>query len=163
MLLLNEKMIRASFVNASRKEVSDLNLPDEFAQVDWDSLDYLGWHDRKFGRRAYIVVPFDEGPVGILLTQAETAPRARAQCSWCQDISRPNDVLFYSARRSGAAGRRGDTVGTLLCADFECSENVRRQPREAYLGFDVEAARTQRIDALRTRAAGFAADLRDGD
>jgi hypothetical protein len=159
MLSLDEKTIRASFVNASRKEVSDLTFRSGFAELDWEALDYVGWRDPKFARRAYAIVPLDEGPVGIIFSQAETAPRARAQCSWCQDVSRPNDVLFFSARRAGPAGRKGDTVGTLICADFECSTNVRRMPRIAYLGFDVDAARSQRISELRSRSSGFASDL----
>ena len=156
MLVLDEKSIRASFVNASRKEVSDLALPAGFASLDWDRLDYLGWRDPKSVKRAYVIVPLDDGPVGIMLRQAEASPRSRAQCSWCQDVQLPNDVAFYSARRAGPDGRKGDTVGTLVCADFECSANVRRAPVVAYVGFDVDAARTDRIAELRERAASFA-------
>jgi len=159
MLPLTDKTIRSSFVNASKKEVSDLTLPAGFDDLDWDRLDYLGWRDLKFGRRAYVIIPLTDGPVGVMLTSAEAAPTRRAQCSWCQDVSLPNDVLFYSARRAGAAGRRGDSVGTLICADFECSANVRRDPRVAYLGFDVEAARQARMSALVERVNGFAEDL----
>jgi hypothetical protein len=154
---LNDTSIRSSFVNATRKEVSDLSLPNEFADVKWDELDYLGWRDRKFTRRAYIVVPVGDGTVGIILKQADATPRARAQCTWCQDVRLPNDVVFYGARRAGPAGRNGDTVGTLVCADFQCSRNVRMPAPMAYLGFDVDAAREQRILALRSNAAGFAA------
>jgi hypothetical protein len=156
MLSLDEKTIRASFVNASRKEVSDLTLPPGFGSLDWDRLDYLGWRDPRASRRAYVVVALESGPVGLLLRQAEASPRARAQCSWCQDVTLPNDVSFYSARRAGADGRKGDTVGTLVCADFECSTNVRRAPVVAYVGFDVEAARAGRIAELRERAEAFA-------
>ncbi|MCU1423169.1 MAG: translation elongation factor [Microbacteriaceae bacterium] len=159
MLKLDEKTIRSSLVNASRREANELTLPADFDALDWESLDYLGWRDRKYARRAYAIVPLAEGPVGIMLTQAEASPRSRAQCSWCQDVSLPNDVLFFSARRTGPEGRRGDTVGTLVCADFECSANVRRPPRVAYLGFDVEAARDARIDALRQNTAAFARGL----
>ena len=127
MLSLDEKTIRASFVNASRKEVSDLVLPPTFGTLDWDRLDYLGWRDPKAARRAYMVVPLDDGPVGILLRQAEASPRSRAQCSWCQDVELPAEVVFYSARRAGPDGRKGDTVGTLVCGGFECSANVRRR------------------------------------
>jgi len=163
MLPLSDKTIRSSFVNASKKEISDLTLPVGFDQIDWDRLDFLGWRDPKFSRRAYVLVPpmadVSVGPVGIMLTSAEAKPTKRAQCSWCQDVSLPNDVLFYSARRAGAAGRRGDSVGTLICADFECSANVRRDPRVAYLGFDVEAARSARMAALVEHMTGFAEDL----
>jgi hypothetical protein len=159
MLKLDGATIRASLVNASRREANDLTLPADFDALDWDSLDYLGWRDRKYDRRAYMIVPTADRLVGIMLTQAEAAPRRRAQCSWCQDVSLPNDVRFYSARKTGPAGRRGDTVGTLVCADFECSTNVRRQPRVAYLGFDVEAARAERIEALRQHSSAFALGL----
>jgi hypothetical protein len=159
MFRLDEKSIRSSLVNASRREATELTLPAGFDTLDWESLDYLGWRDRKYSRRAYAIVPLPDGPVGIMLTQAEASPGSRAQCSWCQDVSLPNDVLFFSARRTGPEGRRGDTIGTLVCADFECSVNVRRAPRVAYLGFDVEAAREARITALRQNTAAFALGL----
>ena len=159
MLPLTDTMVRSSFVNASKKEISDLSLPADFDQLDWDRLDFLGWRDPKFTRRAYVIVPIADGHIGIMLTSAEATPAKRAQCSWCQDVSLPNDVLFYSARRAGAAGRRGNSVGTLICADFECPANVRRDPRVAYLGFDVEAARQSRMAALVEHATGFATDL----
>ncbi|KTR02564.1 FBP domain-containing protein [Curtobacterium luteum] len=160
MLPISEKTIRTSFVNASRKETADITLPDAFEATDWDSLDYLGWRDPKIGRRAYAVVPTLEGDlVGILFRQAEASPRSRAQCSWCQDVKLPNDVVFYSAKRSGKAGRNGNTVGTLVCHHFQCSRNVRKLPPPAYEGYDVEAARLQRIEDLRLRAASFAAEV----
>jgi len=162
MISFDEKTIRASFVNASRKEVSDLTPPADLAGLDWDTLDYLGWRDPKVAKRAYIVVATDDGPVGILLKQAEASPRTRAQCSWCQDVKLPNDVVLYSARRVGAAGRNGNTVGTLICAEFQCSANVRKLPPSAYLGYDVEAARQARIDVLRERATDFALGIVHG-
>lgn len=157
-------VIRASFVNASRKEVSDLALPPGFDGIDFDTLDFVGWRDPKMPKRSYVVIPAgpDDKPVGILLRQADAAPAARAQCSWCQDVRLPNDVVFFSAKRAGSAGRRGDTVGTLICAEFQCSANVRKPPPPAYLGFDVEAARQERMAALRERAAGFAANVSAG-
>lgn len=160
MLPISEKTLRASFVNASRKETADLTLPANLDTIDWDGLDYLGWRDPKIGRRAYVVVPTLDGDlVGILFRQAEASPRSRAQCSWCQDVKLPNDVVFYSAKRSGKAGRNGNTVGTLVCQDFQCSRNVRKTPPLAYEGYDVEAARLQRIEDLQLRAAAFAAEV----
>lgn len=155
MLSLNDPTIRASFVNATRKEISDLTLPPGLAELDWSRLDYLGWRDPKFAKRAYVVVPVDEAVVGVVLKQADADPRKRAQCSWCQDVTLPNDVVFYGARRAGHGGRNGNTLGTLICANFECSANVRKLPPVAYLGFDVEAARTERMLGLRARAAAF--------
>ncbi|MBT2502089.1 FBP domain-containing protein [Curtobacterium sp. ISL-83] len=160
MLPITEKTLRTSFVNASRKEIGDLTLPGGFDTIDWDGLDYLGWRDPKTARRGYAVVPTLDGDlIGILFRQAEASPRSRAQCSWCQDVKLPNDVVFWSAKRSGPAGRNGNTVGTLVCQDFQCSRNVRKTPPLAYEGYDVEAARSRRIEDLQLRAASFAAEV----
>ncbi|PWJ53601.1 FBP C-terminal treble-clef zinc-finger [Quadrisphaera granulorum] len=159
MLPLDPSALRASLVNASRKEASDMTPPPDLGSLDWEQLDLLGWRDPKLPRRAYVVLPGhpddDDRPRGVLLRQAEAVPRRRAQCAWCQDVTLPNDVVFYAARRAGAAGRVGATVGTLLCRDFECSRNVRVLPPLAYEGFDREAARQQRVAVLRERSRAF--------
>lgn len=160
MLSLTEKQIHDSFINASRKEISDLSLPLDFEATNWDRLDFIGWRDRRSPRRAYFVVRLDDSPVGVLLQQAQSAPRIRAQCSWCQDVTLANEVVFYGARRAGQAGRKGDTIGTLICADFGCSASVRMRPPSAYIGFDVEAAREKRIAGLHERADGFAREVK---
>lgn len=162
MLPLTEKRIRASFVNASLRERNSLTLPPNFADLDWDNLDFLGWRDPKLPKAGYVVVILDDEPVGIMLKQAEAKTRTRPQCSWCEDVHLPNDVVFYSAKRSGQAGRNGNTIGTLVCANFECSTNARRRPPVAYIGFDVEAARHQQISSLRSNVHNFARDIRDG-
>ncbi|WEO77263.1 FBP domain-containing protein [Cryobacterium sp. SO2] len=164
MLPLTVAAIKTSFVNASRKVVADVTLPAGFDEIDWSRLDYLGWTDPKMKRRAYVVVPVDGEPVGIVLRQADAAPQRRAQCSWCRDVTLPNQVVLYSAQRAGAAGRNGDTVGILVCEAFQCSANVRKLPSMAYIGFDVEAARDSRMAMLRTRSAGFVGEVvRPGD
>ena len=159
MRALTDQQIRDSFVNASRKEVADLSLPAGFDELDWESFDHLGWRDRKIGRRAYVVVPLEDRLVGVLLRQADANPRSRAQCSWCRDIRLPNDVVFFGAKKAGPAGRAGDTLGTLVCADFQCSANVRTRPSVAYVGFDVEAAKAERIAMLRVKTAGFVREV----
>lgn len=166
MLPLTESSIRSSFVNASRKEIKDMSLPagfDDFSETDWDALDFLGWRDTTFARRAYAVLPLLGGePAGVALRQAEASPRSRAMCNWCRDVRLPNEVVLWSARRVGDAGRRGGTIGTLVCRDFQCSRNVRNDPPAPYDGFDVEAARARRIDELMRKIAGFADDLLSG-
>jgi len=159
MLPLTRATITSSFVNASRKVVADLTLPAGFDDIDWTTLDYLGWNDPKMKRRSYAVVPVDGEPVGLVLRQADASPRKRAQCSWCRDVKLPNEVVLYSAQRAGAAGRNGDTVATWVCDEFQCSANVRKLPSMAYIGFDVDAARLDRIEMLRQRSAGFVAEV----
>ena len=156
MLPIDERALRASFRNASRKEASSLTLPPAFGELDFTRLDYLGWSDPKMPRRAYIALQRPDGaPATVLLQQSEQRTRARAQCSWCEDITLRNDVQFFAARKAGSAGRNGNTLGVLICANFGCSANVRRLPTLAYEGFDREAARAQRILRLQQHVQGF--------
>jgi hypothetical protein len=156
MITLTDKDIRSSLANASKKEKSDLSLPDNFDTLDFDALDYLGWRDTKLGRRAYVIVPTLDGEtIGVVLNQAKATPLRRAQCSWCRDTRLPNEVVFYGAKLAGAAGKRGSTVGTLICRDFQCSANVRNDPPLPYTGYDAVAAQQDRRDELVLRASSF--------
>lgn len=153
---LDEARLRASFVNVSRRERAAIVIPDLDA-VPWDDREYLGWRDPKQPLAGFVVAELDGEPVGVLLRQAERTPTARAQCSWCADVQLPNDVVFFAARRAGAAGRRGDSVGSLVCAGFECPVNVRRRPPLAYEGFDRDAEIVRRIGVLRQHVTDFVA------
>jgi hypothetical protein len=157
---IDERTLRASFINASRKEVSDLTLPAGFADLDFDRLDYLGWVDPKLPRRSYVVAWVDEVATGVILQRAEQRVIARAQCSWCEDVTLRNDVQLYAARKAGPAGRKGDTIGTLVCAEFGCSKNVRVLPPLAYDGYDRELARELRILKLQEHVSAFIAAVR---
>ncbi|KHK98352.1 translation elongation factor [Microbacterium mangrovi] len=159
MLPLDEKTIRASFLNVSQRERKAIPMP-ALESLTWEDLDYLGWRDPKLAQTGYIVIPTDDGPVGILLREGDQRARTRPQCAWCEDVTLPNDVVFFAAKRAGASGRNGNTVGTLVCEQFECSANVRKPPPPAYLGYDIEAARGRRIEALRENVRRFAEDLR---
>ncbi len=116
--------IRASFLNASRSERKNIALPPDLDALGWEDLDYLGWRDPKLSLVGYVVAELDGAPVGMLLRQTEARPRSRIQCAWCADVQLLHDVVTFGARRSGDAGRGGDAVGTLVCAQFECSANV---------------------------------------
>ena len=162
MLPLDDRRIRASFINATQRERASVTLPAGFAELDWAQLDLLGWRDPKLPKVGYLVAELGDDLVGVILREAEGRIRTRPQCSWCEDVTLPNDVVFYTAKRAGASGRNGNTVGTLACANFECSRNVRRLPPVAYVGFDVEAARLRRIEAVREHVAGFVQAVREG-
>jgi len=157
---LNEKQIRASFVNCSRREAAQLTLPPDLSELRWDRLDLLGWIDRKAPLRAYVVLPVDDALVGIALRSPEvTGKRRRAVCAWCEDVYATDDVSMYVARRAGAPGRNGDTVGTLICTTFECSANVRRTPTIIEAGDDPAGVVRRRIEGLRERSARFADEV----
>lgn len=154
--------IRSSFVNVSTRERSSIVVPTDLDATPWDRLDYLGWRDPRAPLLGFVVAELDGVPVGLQMRQAEQPTRSRPQCSWCSDVTLPNDVVFFAARRAGKAGRAGNTVGTLVCARFECSRNVRRLDPPAYLGHDAAAARDRRVEALRAHVEAFFRDLRDG-
>ncbi|WP_348787888.1 FBP domain-containing protein [Leifsonia sp. NPDC080035] len=158
---LTPQQIRESFVNCSRADAEELPLPPGMHEVDWSRREYLGWRDPRLPQRGYVVVPTADGPVGIVLKASEASMRSHApsMCGWCQDVHFTRDVYFWSARRAGQAGRNGDTVGTLVCGGFECSENVRRTPPPQYVGFDPDRVVEDRIAGLAERAGRFAATV----
>lgn len=153
--------IHASFVNCSRREARDATLPLDLDTTDWERLDLLGWVDRKAPRMAYVVTLVDDRPVGIVLRTGETrlGPK-RAICAWCEDVTVPHEVGFWVARRGGTSGRDGNSIGTLVCANFSCSANARRRPTRIEVGdgdpADVVAAR---VAGLRERSARFVAEV----
>jgi hypothetical protein len=159
---LTEKQIRTSFVNASRREVDRAVLPDLTTQP-WDHLDFLSWRDPKAPLAAYVVLELDRGPTGLLLRAPDPGGRRKkAMCAWCRDLLTVRAGLFV-ARRGGASGRNGNTLGVLLCDDLSCSTNVRRPPTSSEAGDGIEAIADQvvadRVEALRARSAAFAAQV----
>jgi hypothetical protein len=161
---LTEHQIRASFVNATRRERMQATLPD-LAGLRWSNLDYLGWRDRKAPLAAYVVLELNGEPTGVMLRASTAAPgltRRKALCSWCQDLASVSAAL-YVARRAGAPGRAGNTLGTLVCEDFSCSRNVRRPPTSTEAGTGVEELREllvqERISGLRERAVRFVEEV----
>lgn len=162
MIPLTEREIRRCFVNATRGQAERATVPP-LAGVAWDRLDYLGWRDAKAPLAGYAVVPIDGTPTGILLrAPSKGGRRQQAVCAWCGDVVEVDGVTLFVAPRAGAAGRRGDSIGTLLCGDFRCSANVRRRPTRAEAGTD-EGARERlvasRIAGLQRRSAQFVAEV----
>jgi hypothetical protein len=161
---LTENEIRSSFVNASRREAKQASLPTDLERLGerWDRLDYLGWVDRSNPQRAYAVVPVDDEPVGFLLRASERTRRASTMCAWCEDVFATTDVTLFVAKRAGAAGREGNSLGTLVHADFSCSAHVRRLPNGMEGGLDPHVLVQRRVEELRTRSSAFARRVRDG-
>jgi hypothetical protein len=46
-------------------------------------------------------------------------------CSLCLTVRTARGVALMTARRTGAAGRQGNSVGQYLCIDLACSLHVR--------------------------------------
>jgi FBP C-terminal treble-clef zinc-finger len=123
MLPLDENEIRRSFVNCSRGTAKAVTLPSQFRELSWGDLDFLGWYDPKIPARSYLVVPHSDRVVGLLLRAADSTVRrpGAGLCNLCHSAREANDVLLFAAPRAGASGRQGNTVGTYICADLDCS------------------------------------------
>jgi hypothetical protein len=122
---LTEADVRASFVNADADELRTMEMPHDFLLVDWDYLDFFAWQDPGAGRRGYVLVPQGDGVVGIVLRATEPGRGRSGLCNICHTMQPGNQIALLSARRTGDAGRRGDSFGTYMCADLSCHENVR--------------------------------------
>ena len=153
---LSAEEIRRSFVNSSKSLVKAMTLPPRFAELPWDSLDYLGWRDPKAPNRGYLVVRRNEGVTGIALnTQATGKPRRGAGlCDLCNTAHHVTDVALFAARRAGAAGREGNTVGMYICADLACSLYLRGL-RELDVPQGETAPPEVRAERLNSRLEGF--------
>lgn len=151
---LTENQIRKSFVNASRREVEKIRVPDHLVEVDWTDREYIGWTDPKVPQRAYVIVPVDDVPRGLLLRSAPST-KNQAMCNWCEDIHELGNVTMFVAKKAGSSGRNGNTLGTLIHGDFTCSELVRTPPRAIEGQNDPDAFIARRIATLSGHAEAF--------
>jgi hypothetical protein len=151
---MTERDIRRSFVNCSRGEASRLHLPTDFPDLAWDDLDFLGWRDPGAPDRAYLVAERDEGPLGVALrttTKAWRAFTSRSMCSLCLTTRTGGGVVLMTARRTGEAGRQGNSVGQYLCDDLACSLYVRGR-KESVAGAELEETLSREEKIARTLA-----------
>ena len=147
--------ILKAFRCATRSEVKRVTFAANFDAVDFGKLEYYGWADPKIPRRAYLLVELPDGPLALLLNRAAVKPRGRAMCTWCNDVNLTDEAVLYTVRRGGAAGRKGDTIGTLICANFGCSRNVRQLPPAYHKDTDLQRLRGQQVEQLLRKVHGF--------
>jgi hypothetical protein len=154
---LTEQQVRRSFVNCSQGEAKALTLPKDFAVLDWAGLELLGWRDPRAPLRGYLVLDAPDGPVGIAVRAADTrmSSRTAAMCLLCQTARSGDAVSLFTARRTGEAGRNGDTVGTYMCADLACARRVRTEVPPWLQDRDPAAVGAERAAELRQRGDGF--------
>ncbi|MDL4773763.1 MULTISPECIES: FBP domain-containing protein [Thermomonosporaceae] len=152
---LSESDIRRSFVNCSKGEAKRVNVPRDLEERPWDDLDFLGWRDPGAPERGYLVAERDDGGlVGVVLRAAPGTSRgftARSMCSLCLTTHSGGGVALMTARRTGEAGRQGNTVGRYLCTELACSLYTRGKKQTA-VGGDLEETLTVDEKIVRTRA-----------
>jgi hypothetical protein len=151
---ITDSDIRASFVNCSKGEAKRLSLPRDLEEQPWDDLDFLGWRDPGAPERAYLVAGRADGSlVGITLRAAAGTSRgftSRSMCSLCLTTHTSRGVALMTARRTGEAGRQGNTVGEYLCTDLACSLYIRGQKQTA-AGADLDETRPVEEKIARTQ------------
>ena len=159
---LTEQQVRRSFVNCSQGEAKALALPKDFAELDWPALELLGWRDPKAPLRGYLVVDTGEGPVGVAVRAADTrmSSRTAAMCLLCQTARTGDAVSLFTAKRTGAAGRNGNTVGTYMCADLGCADRVRTEIPPWLQDRNPAEVVAERAAELRDRVQGFVEAVR---
>lgn len=123
---MTEGELLDSFVNATEEELRVASPPHDLPIVEWDHLDFLAWPDPHARGRGYIVAELDGEPTGIVLRRAQGTSRVhQAICNLCRTMQPGNQVVLFTARKAGEPGRQGNSVGTYICADLSCHENVR--------------------------------------
>lgn len=165
MRALTEPEVRAAFVNADEDDLRIMRMPHDFVIIDWDYRDFVAWRDPAAARRGYVLAEHEGEVVGVVLHSSDPGRARAGMCNICQTMQPGNQVTLFSARRAGEAGRRGDSVGTYICADLSCHDNVRlahplapseiRPPGQADLRLDGTRRRMERFIAL---VRGNAAD-----
>ena len=127
-----------------------MSLPRGFADLPWDDLDFLGWRDPGAPERAWLVAEREGRLVGLSLRVASGAARgftSRSICSICLTTRTGGGVALLTARRTGAAGRQGNSIGQYMCADLACPLYVRGKKDSAFGGdLDEHLSLAERID-----------------
>ena len=151
---ITEHDVRASFVNCSKGEAKRLGLPKDFPTLPWGDLDFLGWRDPGAPGRAYLVAEREERLVGIALRAGSGTARgftSRGMCSLCLTTRGGGAITLMTARRTGDAGRQGDSVGRYLCGDLDCSLYVRGKKQTA-TGGDLDETLSPDAKIARVQA-----------
>lgn len=164
---LSEKQIRLSFVNCTKGEAARLRLPLGFAELPWESLDFLGWVDPGAPLRAHLVLPRERGPLGISLRVPSASPISAVKSSLCQICltgHASSGVTLLVAPLAGPRGRQGNTVGTYICADLACPLYVRgeRQPKLRSVRYEESLTLDERLARMSDNLDAFLAKVTAG-
>ncbi|MEV4923919.1 FBP domain-containing protein [Streptomyces roseoverticillatus] len=163
---LADNDIRASFINCSKGEARRIALPRNLSEVPWEDLDFLGWRDPGAPDRGYVVAERDGQLTGVTLRVPQGGPRSMAKttmCSLCLTGHPGSGVSLLAARRVGAAGRDGNTVGAYMCADLACSLYVRgKKVPELSMRYKETLGEEERIARMLVNLDDFLAKVRRG-
>ncbi|WP_369198001.1 FBP domain-containing protein [Streptomyces djakartensis] len=155
---LTEQDIRSSFINCSKGEAKRLAVPRDLAERPWDDLDFLGWRDPGAPDRSYLVTERGARLVGVAM-RFQPAQRGflhRSMCSLCLTTHPRGGVSLMTARKAGAAGREGNSVGAYMCTDLACSLYLRgRKVPETGARFEESLTLEEQIERTMGQLAAF--------
>jgi hypothetical protein len=155
---VTEPGLRAAFVNCSKGEAQRAHVPRDLAERPWDDLDFLGWRDPGTLDRSYLAAEHGGRLIALSLRVAQQQRRfmSRNMCSLCLTVHPGNGVSLMTGRRTGKAGRNGDSVGVYLCSDLGCSLYVRGL-RKPNIGGRLDETLTvaEQVDRLNGKLAAF--------
>ena len=146
--------VRRHLVNGSPSKAAAMTVPSTWPPPGAGDLDLVGWTDPKAPRRAYLVTHVRDELVVVELRTSNAAAAGRpGMCDLCCTTDAPGGTSLMVAPRAGARGRKGDSVGTYVCADFGCSGRARRplKPHERPL----HGAPDLRVEHLVERVTAF--------
>lgn len=161
---LTEQDIRTSFINCTRGEAKRLATPRDLDERPWGDLDFLGWRDPGAPDRGFLVTERDGGLLGVTLRLASSRRGLahRSMCSLCLTTHPGDGVALMTARKAGAAGREGNSVGVYVCADLACSLYVRgKKALRSGSRFEETLTTEQQIARTVGHMSAFLAKLRD--
>ncbi|SFR69512.1 FBP C-terminal treble-clef zinc-finger [Agromyces sp. CF514] len=161
MQALTEAEVRDAFRNASAAELTQLSLPVSFFVTEWAHLDAFAWRDPRIAGRGYLVTELDGAAVGVVLRAPSSSGshHRAAICNLCHTQQPADQVAMVSARRAGAAGERGDSIGVYMCSDLACQETVRLGRPAAPSEVLPSLRELERIEGLARRTRAFVADV----
>lgn len=159
---ITERDIRSSFINCSKGDAKRLPVPRDLDDRPWGDLDFLGWRDPSSPGRCYVVVPQEDRLVGVALRYESGGSRRAQMCSICMTTHANGGVSLMAAHKAGESGRRGNSIGTYMCADLACSLYARRKKSPA-LGrqYRDDLAPEERIVRVRDNVNAFIARVYD--
>lgn len=124
---LAKDSVERALINVTKSERAAVSLAAGFADTDWTNLDFYGWRDPKFPQRGYLVRQHHSSTIAVAVstTGGGLAPGRKAMCVICRAVDNSSAIALFTARKTGAAGRAGNTVGTYICAGLDCSAQLR--------------------------------------
>ncbi len=156
---ITAQQIRSSFINASRSEAAKANLPPQLRNHRLGQSGIPGLAGRKNAPSADTSWFRTGGELtGIMLRAPEggSGKRRVVLCELCRDVFSKDDVYLWVAKKAGQSGKDGNTVGgTLICAEFGCSANVRKEPPANEINPDPAAVVVEQIAGLESRTEQF--------